>query len=91
MLLQSAGFVFTPTDQEKADRLLHVRYSSVRDEYCRLSNNCEVIQTWDRCLWTKESVFRKVEHDWEMVCSGILVGSLKSNVGMHKLGWFHLL
>lgn len=71
-LIQSAGFVFTPTDREKADRFLHVRYSSVKDEYCRVSNNSEVIQAWDRCLWTKESVFRKVEPDWEMVRSNIL-------------------
>ncbi|CAG11669.1 unnamed protein product [Tetraodon nigroviridis] len=74
------GFVFTPTDQEKADRLLHVRYSSVRDEYCRLSNNCEVIQTWDRCLWTKESVFRKVEHDWEMVYLARTEGSAEGRI-----------
>lgn len=70
--VQSAGFVFTPTDREKADRLLQVRYSSVKDEYCRVSNNSEVIPTWDRCLWTKESVFRKVELDWEMVRLKIL-------------------
>lgn len=72
LLVQSAGFVFTPTDREKADRFLHVRYSSVKDEYCRVSNNSEVIPTWDRCLWTQESVFRKVEHDWEMVCLKVL-------------------
>lgn len=65
--IQSAGFVFTPTEREKAHRLLHVRYSSVKDEYCRVSNNAQVIGAWDRCVWTKESVFRKVEHDWEMV------------------------
>lgn len=59
--------MFTPTDLEKAERLLHVRYSSAKDEYCRVSNNSEVIPTWDRCLWKKESLFRKVEHDWEMV------------------------
>lgn len=65
--VQSAGFVFTPTDREKADRLLHVRYSSVKDQYCRVSNSGEVTPAWDRCLWTKEAVFRKVEQDWEMV------------------------
>lgn len=67
--LQAAGYVFTPTETEKSDRLLHVRYNAVKDQYCRVSNNSEVIRSWDQCLWRKESVFRKVENDWEMVCS----------------------
>ncbi|KAM3596690.1 uncharacterized protein V6R79_019091 [Siganus canaliculatus] len=65
---QIAGYVFTPTEKEKSDRLLHVRYSATKDEYCRLSNNSEIIQSWDQCVWRKESVFRKVETDWQMVC-----------------------
>lgn len=72
---KAAGFVFTPTEREKAERFLHLRYSSVRDEYCRLSNGAEVVHTWDRCLWTKESVIRKVEQDWGMV-------------GPNLSGWF---
>lgn len=65
---QDAGYVFTPTEKEKSDRLLHVRYSATKDQYCRVSNNSEVIQSWDQCVWRKESVFRKVEDDWQMVC-----------------------
>ncbi|XP_054462106.1 peptide-N(4)-(N-acetyl-beta-glucosaminyl)asparagine amidase [Anoplopoma fimbria] len=64
---QAAGYVFTPTEKEKSDRLLHVRYSATKDQYCRESNNSEVIQSWDQCVWSKESVFRKVENDWQMV------------------------
>ncbi|KAK2830024.1 hypothetical protein Q5P01_017955 [Channa striata] len=63
----AADYVFTPTQKEKSDRLLHVRYSSTKDQYCRLSNNSEIIQSWDQCVWRKESVFRKVENDWQMV------------------------
>lgn len=65
---QDAGYVFTPTEKEKSDRLLHVRYSSTKDQYCRLSNNSELTQSWEQCVWRKKSVFRKVEHDWQMVC-----------------------
>lgn len=61
--------MFTPTEKEKSSKLLHVRYSCTKDQYCRVSNDSEVIQGWDQCVWTKESVFRKVENDWEMVCS----------------------
>ncbi|XP_038579992.1 peptide-N(4)-(N-acetyl-beta-glucosaminyl)asparagine amidase isoform X1 [Micropterus salmoides] len=64
---QAAGYVFTPTEKERSDRLLHVRYISTKDQYCRVSNNSEVIQNWDQCVWRKESVFRKVENDWQMV------------------------
>ncbi|XP_044027151.1 peptide-N(4)-(N-acetyl-beta-glucosaminyl)asparagine amidase [Siniperca chuatsi] len=64
---QAAGYVFTPTEKEKSDRLLHVHYSATKDQYCRVSNNSEVIQNWDQCVWRKESVLRKVENDWQMV------------------------
>uniref|UniRef100_A0A3P8SBX4 Peptide-N(4)-(N-acetyl-beta-glucosaminyl)asparagine amidase n=1 Tax=Amphiprion percula TaxID=161767 RepID=A0A3P8SBX4_AMPPE len=64
---QDAGFVFTPTEKEKSDKILHVRYNITKDQYCRVSNNCEKIQNWDQCVWRKESVFKKVEHDWNMV------------------------
>lgn len=60
--------MFTPTDEEKSSKVLHVRYDSTKDQYCRVSNNSEVVKGWDQCVWTKESVFRKVENDWEMVC-----------------------
>nr|XP_020476497.1 peptide-N(4)-(N-acetyl-beta-glucosaminyl)asparagine amidase [Monopterus albus] len=66
-LAQAAEYVFTPTEKEKSDKLLHVQYSVTKDQYCRVSNSSEVIQGWDQCVWSKESVFRKVEKDWQMV------------------------
>lgn len=67
--LQAAGFVFTPTEEEKRERRLHVSYSSTKDRYCRLSSSAELTPSWDGCVWRTESVFRKVEHDWQMVGS----------------------
>ncbi|XP_041823223.1 peptide-N(4)-(N-acetyl-beta-glucosaminyl)asparagine amidase isoform X2 [Melanotaenia boesemani] len=64
---QAAAFVFTPSEKEKSDRLLHMRYNAAKDQYCRVSSDSEMIPDWDRCVWTKESVFRKVENDWQMV------------------------
>ncbi|CAJ1084132.1 peptide-N(4)-(N-acetyl-beta-glucosaminyl)asparagine amidase [Xyrichtys novacula] len=77
---QAAGFVFTPTDEEKSNRLLHVRYSSSKDQYCRVSNNGEVIQSWDQCVWRKESVFRKLEEDWQMVYLARTEGSSQGKI-----------
>ncbi|XP_034561190.1 peptide-N(4)-(N-acetyl-beta-glucosaminyl)asparagine amidase [Notolabrus celidotus] len=77
---QAAGFVFTPTEREKSDRLLHVRYSSSKDQYCRVSNDCEEVQCWDQCVWRKESVFRKLESDWQMVYVARTEGSSQGNI-----------
>nr|XP_046273015.1 peptide-N(4)-(N-acetyl-beta-glucosaminyl)asparagine amidase [Scatophagus argus] len=79
---QAAGYVFTPTEKEKRDRLLHIRYSATKDQYCRVSNSCEVIQSWDQCVWSKESVFRKVENDWQMVYIARTEGST-----MGRISW----
>ncbi|KAM6899468.1 peptide-N(4)-(N-acetyl-beta-glucosaminyl)asparagine amidase [Xenentodon cancila] len=80
--VQVTAFVFTPTEKEKNDRSLHVRYISTKDQYCRVSSNSETIQNWDQCVWTKESVFRKVENDWQMVYIARTEGS---SVG--RLSW----
>ncbi|XP_035537083.1 peptide-N(4)-(N-acetyl-beta-glucosaminyl)asparagine amidase isoform X3 [Morone saxatilis] len=79
---QADGYVFTPTEKEKGDRLLHVRYSATKDQYCRVSNDSEVIQSWDQCVWNKDSVFRKVESDWQMVYIARTEGS-----SMGRISW----
>uniref|UniRef100_A0A3Q2CPZ5 Peptide-N(4)-(N-acetyl-beta-glucosaminyl)asparagine amidase n=1 Tax=Cyprinodon variegatus TaxID=28743 RepID=A0A3Q2CPZ5_CYPVA len=61
------AFVFTPTEEEKKSRLLHVRYCAAQDQYCRVSSSSETLLNWERCVWTRESVFRKEEKDWKMV------------------------
>lgn len=63
----AAEFVFVPTEKEKSGRLFHLRYNSTKDHYCRVSNDSEDIQGWDKTVWRKESVFRKLESDWQMV------------------------
>ncbi|XP_028316958.1 peptide-N(4)-(N-acetyl-beta-glucosaminyl)asparagine amidase isoform X2 [Gouania willdenowi] len=64
---QAAGFVFTPTEEEKSNRLIHVRYSAPTDMYCRVSSSSQTIHGWDQCVWRKEAIFRKEEGDWQMV------------------------
>uniref|UniRef100_A0A8C6TQZ2 Peptide-N(4)-(N-acetyl-beta-glucosaminyl)asparagine amidase n=1 Tax=Neogobius melanostomus TaxID=47308 RepID=A0A8C6TQZ2_9GOBI len=76
----TSGFVFTPTEKEKSDKLLHIRYNASKDEYCRVSNNDEVTPGWDQCVWQKEAVFRKVESDWQMVYLARTEGSSAGRV-----------
>ncbi|KAG7264872.1 hypothetical protein CRUP_000439 [Coryphaenoides rupestris] len=64
---QVAGCVFTPTELEKNRGLFHLRYCASWDQYQRLSNADEVIPGWERGVWRKDCVFRKVESDWQMV------------------------
>uniref|UniRef100_A0A8D3DJ86 Peptide-N(4)-(N-acetyl-beta-glucosaminyl)asparagine amidase n=1 Tax=Scophthalmus maximus TaxID=52904 RepID=A0A8D3DJ86_SCOMX len=77
-----AGYVFTPTEKERSDRLLHVCYIASKDQYCRLSSSSEVVRGWDQCVWKKESVFRKVEDDWQMVYIARTEGS-----SMGRISW----
>ena len=66
---KAPGFVFIPTETEKSERIFHLRYNATKYRYCRVSNGNEDIPGWEKGVWKKESVFRKVENDWQMVCS----------------------
>ncbi|XP_077363448.1 peptide-N(4)-(N-acetyl-beta-glucosaminyl)asparagine amidase isoform X2 [Festucalex cinctus] len=77
---QGGGYVFTPTENERRDKLIHVLYNATKDQYCRISNDFEIIHCWDRCVWSKESVFRKVENDWQKVYIACIEGSSKGHI-----------
>ncbi|XP_019730216.1 peptide-N(4)-(N-acetyl-beta-glucosaminyl)asparagine amidase [Hippocampus comes] len=77
---QGTGYVFTPTEKERRDKLIHVLYNTTKDQYCRISNDFEIIHCWDRCAWNRESVFRKVENDWQMVYIARIEGSSAGHI-----------
>uniref|UniRef100_A0A8C7W4G9 Peptide-N(4)-(N-acetyl-beta-glucosaminyl)asparagine amidase n=1 Tax=Oncorhynchus mykiss TaxID=8022 RepID=A0A8C7W4G9_ONCMY len=74
------SFVFVPTEKEKSGRVFHLRYNSTKDHYCRVSNDSEDIQGWDKTVWRKESVFRKLENDWHMVYLARTEGSSSGKI-----------
>ncbi|KAK6323927.1 hypothetical protein J4Q44_G00062660 [Coregonus suidteri] len=76
----AAEFVFVPTEKEKSGRVFHLRYNSTKDHYCRVSNDSEDIQGWDKTVWRKESVLRKLENDWQMVYLARTEGSSSGNI-----------
>lgn len=41
----------------------------MKDGYVRVSNNNQTISGWENGVWKMESIFRKVETDWNMVIS----------------------
>lgn len=58
---------FIPSENEKISKQLHLCYNIVKDHYIRVSNNNETISGWENGVWKMESMFRKVETDWNMV------------------------
>ncbi|XP_036864484.1 peptide-N(4)-(N-acetyl-beta-glucosaminyl)asparagine amidase isoform X2 [Manis javanica] len=59
--------LFIPSENEKISKELHLCYDIVKDRYVRVSNNSQTISGWENGVWKMESIFRKVETDWNMV------------------------
>ncbi|KAF6313197.1 N-glycanase 1 [Rhinolophus ferrumequinum] len=59
--------MFIPSENEKISKQLHLCYNIVKDRYVRVSNNNQTISGWENGVWKMESMFRKVETDWNMV------------------------
>ncbi|XP_036122073.1 peptide-N(4)-(N-acetyl-beta-glucosaminyl)asparagine amidase isoform X3 [Molossus molossus] len=64
---QKKETLFIPSENEKISKQLHLCYNIVKDRYVRVSNNNQTISGWEKGVWTTESIFRKVETDWNMV------------------------
>ncbi|XP_005348611.1 peptide-N(4)-(N-acetyl-beta-glucosaminyl)asparagine amidase isoform X1 [Microtus ochrogaster] len=65
--LERKETLFIPSKNEKISKQFHLRYDVVKDRYIRVSNNNEYISGWENGVWKMESIFRKVETDWNMV------------------------
>ncbi|XP_054992873.1 peptide-N(4)-(N-acetyl-beta-glucosaminyl)asparagine amidase isoform X2 [Sorex araneus] len=67
MGLERKETLFIPSENEKISKQLHLCYNIVKDHYVRISNNNETISGWENGVWKMESIFRKVETDWNMI------------------------
>ncbi|KAM6222773.1 peptide-N(4)-(N-acetyl-beta-glucosaminyl)asparagine amidase isoform 1-T1 [Rhynchocyon petersi] len=67
MGLEANETVFIPSENERTSKELHLCYNVVSDSYVRVSDNNHTISGWENGVWKMESVFRKVEADWDMV------------------------
>nr|XP_027788332.1 peptide-N(4)-(N-acetyl-beta-glucosaminyl)asparagine amidase isoform X1 [Marmota flaviventris] len=67
MGLERKEALFIPSESEKISKQLHLCYNIVKDHYVRVSNNNQTISGWENGVWKMESIFRKVETDWNMV------------------------
>lgn len=59
--------LFIPSENEKISKQLHLCYNIVKNYYVRVSSNNQTISGWENGVWRMESIFRKVETDWNMV------------------------
>ncbi|EPY87247.1 peptide-N(4)-(N-acetyl-beta-glucosaminyl)asparagine amidase [Camelus ferus] len=64
---ESKEIVFIPSENEKISKQLHLCYNVVKNCYVRVSTNNQTISGWENGVWKMESIFRKVETDWNMV------------------------
>ncbi|XP_043920711.1 peptide-N(4)-(N-acetyl-beta-glucosaminyl)asparagine amidase [Protopterus annectens] len=78
--LQRTQIIFKPVENEKMSKKLHLRYNTAKDHYVRVSNNNEEIHGWENGVWNMQSVFRKVENDWQMVYLARTEGSSSANI-----------
>ncbi|XP_012865966.1 PREDICTED: peptide-N(4)-(N-acetyl-beta-glucosaminyl)asparagine amidase isoform X1 [Dipodomys ordii] len=67
MGLERKETLFIPSENEKMSKHFHLCYNIVKNHYVRVSNNNQTISGWENGLWKMESIFRKVETDWNMV------------------------
>ncbi|XP_040335966.1 peptide-N(4)-(N-acetyl-beta-glucosaminyl)asparagine amidase isoform X3 [Herpailurus yagouaroundi] len=67
MGLERKETLLIPSENEKISKQFHLCYNIVKDRYVRVSNNNQTISGWENGVWKMESIFRKVETDWNMV------------------------
>ncbi|KAF0310841.1 Peptide-N(4)-(N-acetyl-beta-glucosaminyl)asparagine amidase [Amphibalanus amphitrite] len=83
----SRGFVFRPTEEERAQRRLQWSYSAVEDRYRR---GAQWAAGWASCVYSAEAVQRKVERDWHQayLCrtEGAAAGSVSWRVDLNGTG-----
>lgn len=65
--LERKETLLIPSENEKISKQFHLRYDIVKDRYIRVSDNNKYISGWENGVWKMESIFRKVETDWNMV------------------------
>uniref|UniRef100_A0A8D1WAB3 Peptide-N(4)-(N-acetyl-beta-glucosaminyl)asparagine amidase n=1 Tax=Sus scrofa TaxID=9823 RepID=A0A8D1WAB3_PIG len=64
---ESKEILFIPSEEEKISKQLHLCYNTVKNHYVRVSSNNQILDGWENGVWKMESIFRKVETDWNMV------------------------
>ncbi|CAK6435699.1 unnamed protein product [Pipistrellus nathusii] len=79
-LEKKEAMLFIPSENEKISKQLHLCYNIVKDHYVRVSNNNQIISGWENGVWKMESIFRKVETDWNMVYLARKEGSSHAHI-----------
>ena len=66
-ILHHQNYTFKLTSGEKSAKLFHLKYSSARDTYIRVSDNNVEMKEWESRVHTSVNIYRKEEFDWNMV------------------------
>ena len=77
------GGSFYPTEAEIKSQVFHLEFDPVSNEYKRASagdKEKERIEGWQKGVKEAENIFRKVEHDWDMVYLAREEGANKASI-----------
>ena len=77
------GGCFYPTDTEIEAKVFHLEFDPVSNEYKRPlagKKENEIIEGWQKGVKDAENIFRKVEHDWDMVYLARVEGTNKASI-----------
>ena len=77
------GGCFYPTDTEIEAKVFHLEFDPVSNEYNRPlagKKENEIIEGWQKGVKEAENIFRKVEHDWDMVYLARAEGTNKASI-----------
>ena len=77
------GGCFYPTDTEIEAKVFHLEFDPVSNEYKRPlagKKENEIIEGWQKGVKEAENIFRKVEHDWNMVYLARAEGTNKASI-----------
>ncbi|KAK3604731.1 hypothetical protein CHS0354_017836 [Potamilus streckersoni] len=80
LVVDRQPYTFKLTEMEKRTKSFHIQYSCSKDEYVRLSDNGSRTVGYEAMIGISKNIFRKEEHDWNMVYLARKEGTDKAEV-----------
>ena len=79
---QNFGGSFVPSATEIEEKLFHIEFDLAENVYKRpfAGDNHEKLEGWQQGVKEAENIFRKIEHDWDMVYLARKEGTTKASI-----------
>ncbi|XP_072013521.1 uncharacterized protein [Amphiura filiformis] len=67
METEDERYIFQLSEREKTNKLFNLQFNVASNKYIRVSDGDWEIEGWDTAVYESKNMFRKEEHDWQMV------------------------